>query len=150
MNELPHKKAGLGWWDASVERAERHLKEDADLKLCFAMVGLTHESNLSSMSSGSIKLRKVVHVPGEIALARALRNQYLMSPLGRYMPAVSHELIVPLQSSDDYQAALTMAWAFFSTLRIKTNSDFLVPACIDCSWEAVPAFSDNSRHAQLL
>jgi len=56
----------------------------------------------------------------------------------------------PSEASVDVQSAFNLAWWIISALRVKSLSEFLVPAVCDYSWSVVAGLEDNSCRAQLL
>jgi hypothetical protein len=118
-------------------------------ELCFALSGLSVQGGTFEFE-GIANLRQVHQPPGEVELARALRNKALMSAVARHMPAVTHELAVLHTVSEEKQHLLTVGWWIISAIRCRTFADLLVPAVASVSWDAIPAVEPDSCDVQLI
>jgi hypothetical protein len=116
----------------------------------FAIVGLRPDTPTVSLE-GLACLRPVVEPPGEVELARALKEQTSFGAIGRYSYSIGHELAVSRHfAGEDVQPIWNFAWWLLSGIRIRTGVEFLVPAAADCSWSVVAAIDDNTCEAKLL
>jgi hypothetical protein len=95
-------------------------------------------------------LRPVPDPPGEIELARALRDKAGFSAIGRYTPLITCELSCGLGEPGGENATLTVAWWFLSMVRVRSRVDFLVPAVSNYSWSAIAGIEDDSCRITLL
>jgi len=118
-------------------------------ELCFALSGLAFR-NGPYIFQGVGELREVLHPPGEIELASALKDKSLLSPVARHMPAVTHELALQCSESKFLQSNLNIGWWIISALRCRTLIDILVPAVASISWDILPAVQAGSCEVQLL
>lgn len=129
-------------------RASERLKIASSNEICFALLGLhtnVAEFNLKPL----ISFRRVIEPPGEMELARAIRESALFGAIGRYSNLVTHELGIQTHGRNP-QATLNIGWWFISALRIKTLADFLVPAYADYSWSVIAALDKGECTAALL
>ena len=94
-------------------------------------------------------IKEVQEPPGEVELARALKDKTLFGYISRYARGFSHELIVG-GFNDDPQTSLSLAWALTSLMRIRSLGEFICPAYCNVSWSTIAAFSDNSCEVGLL
>lgn len=118
-------------------------------ELCFALSGLTFRDGPYVFQKIG-ELREVIHPPGEIELAAALRNKALLSAVARHMPAVTHELALQCSEPKFAQANLDIGWWIVSALRCRTLTEILVPAVASASWDVIPAVQADSCEIQLL
>lgn len=118
-------------------------------ELCFALSGLTFRDG-PYVFPGVGELRKILHPPGEIELAAALRNKSLLSAVARHMSAVTHELALQCSEPKLVQSNLNIGWWIISALRCRTLTDILVPAVASASWDVLPAVQADSCDIQLL
>ena len=118
-------------------------------QLCFALSGLSLAANGHDFSPIAV-LRKVEQPPGEIELAKALRNKGLLSAVARHMPSVTFELAVTFDKDGFNQANMNMGWWIISALRTRSLADILVPAVADVSWDIIPAMEPDQCHVQLI
>lgn len=94
-------------------------------------------------------VRVLQETPGEVELARALRNKADFGYAARYAKSMSHELIIPI-AKGDVQAALNRAWAITSLMRIRASGEFLSPAYCNVPWSSIAAFQDSSCEIHFL
>lgn len=118
-------------------------------EICFALSGLTFRNGPYVFQDVG-ELREVLHPPGEIELAKALKSKSLLSAVARHMPAVTHELALQSSESKFSQSDLTIGWWIISAIRCRTLTDILVPAVASASWDVFPALQANSCEVQLL
>lgn len=118
-------------------------------EICFALSGLTFQ-NGPYVFKNIGELREVLHPPGEIELAGALKNKHLLSAVARHMPAVTYELALKSGETKLLQPDLNIGWWIISALRCRTLTDILVPAVANASWDVFPALQANSCEVQLI
>jgi hypothetical protein len=95
-------------------------------------------------------LRPVEEPPGEVELARALKDKTLLSAVGRYSHSITHELAVKGSLSPENQGAFNLAWWIVAAVRIKTLAEILVPAVSDHTWSTIAAVPQDSCNIQLI
>jgi hypothetical protein len=144
--------------DARRVRAHELLAVPSRPSLYFAILGLDLEGGEFDAGDG-FSIRGVTNPPGEVELAAALEEPHLLSAVGRYSHAISHEFCVPLsfgESDDpdlnrnDPTLAMNVGWTFISLLRVKAMSDFLVPLVSTCSWSTFAGVPEHSARVSLL
>lgn len=90
-------------------RASERLRVDNTPGWRFAIIGLNSaipEYQVSDLAT----LRIVTEPPGEVELARALKDKSLMSPVGRYSAGIKHELAVGLGLPVSDTLPFDVAW----------------------------------------
>lgn len=130
-------------------RASERLAQSVGNYWCFAVLGMHTDVDRFSFSQIG-ELRRIIEPPGEIELARALKNQHLFGAIGRYSHGITHELAVNREFAGSDQAAFNLGWWIISAIRVKTLAEFLVPAVADHSWSVVAALNEKQCHAQLI
>lgn len=153
---FPKTKLDLGPLGSSLNnfadrrrRASDRLKENPHPEWSFALVGIT--TNVSQFSvDGLAHFRPVIEPPGEIELARALRDAHLFGAIGRYSHLISHELTISMRWTEGGQEAFNHGWWLISALRVKTRAEFLVPVTANYSWSVIAALGDHQCEARLL
>lgn len=127
--------------DQRKYRASKRLEREGGEFIYLAIIGLKISIDEFEFVPEA-RLQRVEEHPGEMELARALRNSQIVSAIGRYAHGIQHELRVG-------RDALKHAWPVISALRVRTCSEFLVPAFCDRSWSTIAAFEDRSCVAGL-
>ncbi len=136
-------------WADRARRAQERLSQAGGRKFYYAVLGLNTNRDLYDFGE-MIKLQKVIEPPGEIELARAIRDSFLFGAIGRYSHHIRFELAVDRDGIGPDDLCNHMAWCVISAIRIRTLAELLVPAVCDQSWSTISAFSDNSLHARLI
>lgn len=130
-------------------RAKERLVFSRSKTYCFAILGLKADFNEYRFDD-FVALQPVTEPPGEVELARALRDKHLMSAIGRYSHAICFELAVDASYGIDEQASFNLSWWLLSALRVKSLADFLVPAVADYPWSTIAGLPEDSCQIQLL
>jgi hypothetical protein len=130
-------------------RASERLAHSVGKHWSFALLGMhTSVEHFSFSKIG--ELRSVIEPPGEIELARALKDQHLFGAIGRYSQGITHELAINRDFAESDQTAFNIGWWIISAIRVKTLAEFLVPAVADHSWSIIAALDQQQCHAQLI
>ena len=130
------------------KRAKARLAEAIGRYWYFAILGL--RTNVEEFSFASFgKLRRVIEPPGEIELAAALKIKSLFTAISRYSHNINYELAIDREFGSGDDEAFTLAWWIISALRVKTQTELLIPAVSDYSWSTI-AGVDGDCHAQLI
>lgn len=99
---------------------------------------------------GALTLRPIDEPPGEIELARALKNKSLLSAVARHAHGFSYELTVSTDYAGSADNAMFIAWSFISAVRIRTSGDFLAPAVSNCSWATIASAPADSCQIRMI
>lgn len=141
----------VSWGDVFTQRKNRARargEHDGQMEWHFGLIGLGTETDTYDFV-GLGTLRRVVDPPGEIELARALKQKEIFGAVGRYSHQLTHELSMQRLEPDKHQTAFKLAWWIIAAIRIKSGTEFLVPAVANCSWSSVAGY-ESEVHVQLL
>jgi hypothetical protein len=126
----------LKYFDSRKLRAQARLEQlkYSEQGWYFGILGVA-DCPYTELSIG--RIQRIEEPPGEVELAEALLNSEIFSHVGRYSKALTYELFI--RSDESYNDKIfDVAWWLISTLRIKSNSDFLIPVAANCSWSVIP------------
>lgn len=146
MHEI---KESLQYFDDRKSRAEARLQEDRykDDGWYFGLYGFVADFEFVEIEVG--RIQKIVEPPGEVELASALERSDQFSLFGRYTRGLSYELFI--KEDEVYiERIFDVAWWIISSLRIKTNVDFIVPIASNRSWSTIAASPKNSVKACII
>jgi hypothetical protein len=132
------------------ERAQRRFTERQPGDWCFGFVGVRTEPADGVMLGLFGHIRPVEEAPGEVGLAAAIKNKALFGAVGRYMPMLKYELVIPREVASNPQMALNLGWNAVAGLRLRSGVEFLVPVVADHSWATIEGAAEGSCWAQLL
>lgn len=131
------------------DRARKRLEEISERTWNFAFLGI--RTTVNEFSFDGIGLfRSVIEPPGEVELARTLKQKQLFSAVGRYSHSITHELSINVDTSTDQQRSFSLAWWIVAALRVKTVADLLVPVAADYSWSTIAGLDDGACNVQLI
>jgi len=149
QNELGRLRDLVSYFEGRKLRAKERLSADIGHKWCFALVGFNIEVEEFKMEDFAV-IRSVIEPPGEVELARALKEKHLWSAVGRYSKDIKYELTISSEAAETAQFAFTLAWWITSAIRIRSQTDFLIPAVADHSWSTIAALEDATCSIQIL
>jgi hypothetical protein len=150
-SELATLRSTLNHFADRRKRAAARLAQNPHREWSFALVGIT--TNVSQFSEDNLAhFRPVIEPPGEVELARTLRDSSLFGAIGRYSHLISHELTISMQPPPPTEngEAFSVGWWLISALRVKTRAEFLVPVAANYSWSVIAALADRQCEARLL
>jgi hypothetical protein len=150
-NETLIKLRGLS--DHFAERKRRAKERLSTRGLAgwyFGIVGLNLEGDSFYFADKPVSLEAVEEPPGEVELASALKQQHLFGAIGRYSHGIKHELRVLKSAGMDDETAFNLAWWIISLIRVRTLSEFLVPAASDHSWSVIAGLDANICNIQFI
>ena len=133
---------------ARQERCRKRLESEPADHLYFALVGTKLEGEMYPVGESAF-LRVVRDAPSVFDLAAAIEDKSMLSAVDRYAPQISHELAVKV-AGDDVNVTMAVAWAMTASLRIRTVSDFLVPAAAKHSWSTIAGLPADSCSVSLI
>lgn len=134
--------------EARKKRAAQRLETERAGYTYFALMGA--ELAADHCSIGDIGFLRVVDdSPNVFELAKVIVDKTILSAVHRYAPSITLELAVK-NHPDDPNVTMAVAWAIAAVLRIRTTSDFLVPAASSHSWSTMAALSDDSCLVSLI
>jgi hypothetical protein len=149
-DHLTRLEASARWLLDRQERARQRLAEREPGDWCFGLVGIRTEPEEGLSLSPYAHIRPVEEAPGEVGLASALQNKALFGAIGRYMPMLHYELVIPRGVARDAEMALNLGWNAVAGLRLHSGAEFLVPVVADHSWATIEGAPEGSCWAQLL
>ncbi|OKP85952.1 hypothetical protein A3842_07145 [Paenibacillus sp. P3E] len=151
MNEkkLQEIKDSLQYFEDRKSRAELRMQEIrySDEGWYFGLIGFAADFEFVELEVG--RIQKIVEPPGEVELASALERNDMFSLFGRYTRGLSYELFI--KDDEVYNERIfDIAWWIISSLRIKTDVDFIVPVASNRSWSTFAAAPKNSVKTRVI
>lgn len=147
--QLKHLEGLAKQLEERRSRAASRLSGESGRFWFFALVGFEIEHGAFEFAPLGF-IRRVTEPPGEVALAAAMKDRALFGVIGRYSRHVNYELAISRDLNFDDKTCFTLAYHFASALRVKSLTEFLVPAVSDHSWSTIEAITDASCVVRLL
>lgn len=148
----------MNFFTEAEAESKRLIEDDPDYfdkldAVFLGLIGFEFEQDKYTIQSEDGKLiayiRRVDNPPGEVALARSLRQNTLFGAVGRYSRHVTFEMAVPRVDDPDVQATIDAAFQLSACLRINGAAEGVIPVALDRSWSVVSGISDNSCDAYM-